>query len=124
MSFCLPPEEVIETNRRITGHLHWVTGPAELESALARPNHSWGGVLFYPTLIQRAGVLLDGLVRAHAFHTGNKRTAWVSTTAYIEAFGVVVRDLPNEEVVEFMDDVAKHVVDEAGAAAWLNQRLA
>lgn len=123
MSFCLPPEEVIETNRRITEHLHIVTGRAELEGALARPNHSWGGTLFYPTLLQRAGALLDGLVHAHAFFEGNKRTAWVSTVIYMEAFGAYLCTLSDREVEEFVVDVANHVVDPAGITDWLTSRL-
>lgn len=123
MTFCLPPAEVIETNRRITQHLHAVTGRNELEGALARPNHSWDGILFYPTLLQRAGALLDGLVHAHAFFEGNKRTSWVSTVIYMEAFGARLRDLPDHEVEGFVVDVANHAADVVDITQWLTARL-
>lgn len=124
MSFCLPPADVVATNRRITEHLHRVTGPNELEGALARPNQTWDGDLLYPTLLQRAGVLLDGLVHAHAFFEGNKRTAWVSTIIYLEAFGAFLCDLPDQVVEAFVVSVAVHETDAAGAANWLAARLA
>lgn len=123
MTFCLPPAEVIETNRRITEHLHAVTGPNELEGALARPNHSWDGNLFYPTLLQRAGVLLDGLVHAHAFFEGNKRTSWVSTIIYMEAFGARLRDLADTEVEEFVVAVANHEIGAVDITMWFTARL-
>lgn len=123
--YCLEPDDVIGTNLSIVGqHLHAVTGRSDLEGALARPLHTWGGNLLYPTLLQRAGALLHGLVHAHAFFEGNKRTAWVSTVIYMEAFGACLgTHLTDLEVADFVEGVANHSFDEAGVAMWLAGHL-
>lgn len=49
---------------------------AALESALIRPKMSAFGEEAYPTLFQKASVLLHSLVQNHPFLDGNKRTAF------------------------------------------------
>lgn len=42
-----------------------------LESAVANPSRSFGGRDLYPTLIDKAGILLWSLVQNHPFVDGN-----------------------------------------------------
>ena len=68
-------EAAILINRSLPETAHAVTNRGQLESVLARPMHSFGGQMAYPTLIERAAALLHGVAKAHAFFDGNKRTA-------------------------------------------------
>lgn len=126
MIYCLDPDEVIHINFSIVGvGLHALTGRAELESALARPLHTGFGQLLYPTVLQRAGALLHGLVHGHPFLEGNKRTAWVSSVIYLETFGVRLHQHVSDlEVADFVEAVAKRELDEGDATMWFSSRLA
>ena len=59
-----------------------------LESALHRPRAR----AYYEDadLIAQAATLLWGLVENHPFHDGNKRTAWVTAEAFLNANGLTV----------------------------------
>jgi len=58
-----------------------------LEGALARPQASFGGVERFPDVPSKAAALLHGLVMAHAFVDGNKRTAAAVALTFVEQNG-------------------------------------
>jgi hypothetical protein len=63
-------EAAILFNRSLPNTVHAVTNLDRLESALARPMHTFDGKLLFPTLIERAAVLLHGVATAHGFFDG------------------------------------------------------
>lgn len=123
MTLCLPCTDVIETNRKLTKSNHAVLDQGKLEGALGRPMHTFGGDLLYPTLLGRAGALLDALVSAHAFRDGNKRTAWLSVNIYLNAFGSHI-EVAKPEAADFVEAVALHEYDVPKIALWFSDRLA
>ena len=46
----------------------------KLRSACGRPFQTFDGSLLHPTVVSQAAALLEGIVLAHAFDDGNKRT--------------------------------------------------
>lgn len=54
-----------------------------LESALFRPQTSFGGEDLYPTVFTKAAALLHGILFNHPFVDGNKRTAIGSAAALL-----------------------------------------
>ena len=58
-----------------------------IQGALSRPMSSFGGQDAYPDFWQKAAVLLHGLASTQGFTDGNKRTAWVCTTTFLERNG-------------------------------------
>jgi death on curing protein len=62
--------------------------PDKLESALHRPRAEAFGEEFYPTLAQKAVVLLQGVVIAHPFIDGNKRAGLGCMLAFLRLNGV------------------------------------
>lgn len=46
------------------------------ESALAAPRAGFGDVEVYPTILEKAAILLERLARNHPLPDGNKRTAF------------------------------------------------
>ncbi len=89
-----------------------------LESALARPRH----LLAYgePDAAALAAAYAYGIARNHPFIDGNKRTAFVAMTLFLECNG---HDLVADDAdcVMTMLAVAAGTLDEGALAAWLRQ---
>ena len=78
-----------------------------VESAIARPQASFGGYDAYPTLFEKAAVLMQGLIKNHGFVDGNKRTGTAVTSIFIKLNGykLFVTDSQLENMaVEVADD--------------------
>lgn len=74
----LTAEQVLFLHDRLieeTGREHGVRDLGGLESALARPQAAFGGTEFYPDLMTKAAVLMDGLTRNHPFMTATNGPA-------------------------------------------------
>ena len=52
-----------------------------LESAVERPNATFGGEELYPTVFLKAAAILESIVKNHPFVDGNKRTGWLACIA-------------------------------------------
>lgn len=115
-------EAAILINRSLPNVPHMVTNRGQLESALARPMHTFGGQLFYPTLIERAAALLHGVATAHAFFEGNKRTAWLCTATYLEREGSPLQSISATEVADFVVDVVVGNINHTDTSLWLLDR--
>jgi death-on-curing protein len=68
--------EVLELHRQVmeqSGGLLGIRDLGALESALAQPRMTFGGVDLYPTLIEKASALAFSIINNHPFVDGNKR---------------------------------------------------
>ena len=66
--------EVVELHRRLlqaTGGASSIRNLGALESAVAQPKATVGGVDLYPTLIEKAAAVCLALVQGHPFVDGN-----------------------------------------------------
>ncbi|AQQ15800.1 Toxin Doc [Corynebacterium glaucum] len=124
MRFCLDPDEVVRLNRRLIGKNFNVLDRGKLEAALAAPLLTFGGQTLYPTPEERAVNLLFGVLQAHAFFDGNKRTAWVCFASYLDLEGKPLGPIPATEVADFVAALATHDLTEHEALLWLRQHLA
>lgn len=64
------------------GGSHGIRSLALLESAIARPQATFGGEELYPDLFIKGAVLMQGLILNHAFVDGNKRTGSVAMARF------------------------------------------
>ncbi len=69
------------------GGLPGVRDEGLLESAIAQPSQSFGGIELYPTLEEKAARLAFGLAKNHAFLDGNKRVATACMAAFLRLNG-------------------------------------
>lgn len=69
------------------GGSHGLRNLGLLESAVARPQSSFGGEDLYPTIFLKAGALVHSLLMNHQFVDGNKRTAMFSVMTFLELNG-------------------------------------
>lgn len=101
----LPVEIVVEHNRlelADTGEHHFVRDLGLLESALARPQNAFA--YGEEDIVVLAVALMAGVVRAHAFEQGNKRTAFAALRLFLRANG---HDTAFNDTVSWADEMVK-----------------
>jgi death-on-curing protein len=86
-----------------------------LEAASQRPQTSLYGQDAYPSLHEKAAVLLESLTRNHALVDGNKRLGWLATFAFYELNGIQL-DAPDDEAYDLVIGVSTGSVEYPAAA--------
>jgi death on curing protein len=87
----LTTEEAIYLHRELMleeGQSAVLIAPDKLESALQRPQSEAFGEEFFPTLAEKAAVLLQGIVVAHPFMDGNKRIGFAAMMTFLRVNGI------------------------------------
>jgi death-on-curing protein len=122
----LTPEQVLFLHARLiaeTGGSQGVRELGLLQSAVACPQASFGGVDLYPNLFSKAAALFDSLVRNHPFVDGNKRTGIAAATIFLRLNGRRLT-ASNAEVEAFTLAVARGETSLEAIADWLRQNSA
>lgn len=91
-----------------------------VESAIARPQASFGGYDAYPTLFDKAGVLMQGLIKNHGFVDGNKRTGTAIASIFLKLNNQKLH-VTDDQLVELAISVAEDKLDLEQIAAWLKK---
>ncbi len=73
----------------------------KLESAVLRPQSEAFGEEFFPTIAEKASVLLQGIAIAHPFLDGNKRAAAGAMLLFLELNGIPV-DVDQDDLYDFV----------------------
>ncbi len=81
-------------------------GGALLDSALALPRQTFDSRPLYPTVYDKAGVLLRSLIKNHPLVDGNKRLALATTALFLLMNGKLLLS-SSDEMVRFGLEVAK-----------------
>ncbi len=89
------------------------------DSALHAPATVFGGVEFYPDLIDKAAVLCVRLARNHPLPDGNKRVAYLALVEFLARNGIDWTPLSTEETVTTIEGVAAGEISERELADWL-----
>ncbi|MGH9086889.1 MAG: type II toxin-antitoxin system death-on-curing family toxin [Acidimicrobiales bacterium] len=77
-----------------------------LGSAAARPAASAFEEDAYPDIWLKAAALLQSLVKNHPLVDGNKRLGWLATAVFLQLNGVEATRASNDDVYDFVMDVA------------------
>jgi len=123
VKLCLPLDAVIEINYQYTNNFGKVRDEGLIISSLARPLHTFDGQELYPTVIQKASVLLDGLAQTQGFCDGNKRTAWISCVTYLGAHGLRLIAAADEYAADAVLDLVEHRIEMIDIQEWLLNHL-
>lgn len=94
------------------------------ESALAAPRAGFGDVEVYPTILEKAAILLERLARNHPLPDGNKRTAFFLTGLFLEANGLPLRSAEPDVDVPMVERIAAGQADQQEIVWWLSHRTA
>lgn len=89
-----------------------------VESAVAQPEMTFGGVELHPTLIDKAAALGFSLIANHAFIDGNKRVGLAAMDVFLRLNGHVVR-APLDEFEATILAVAAGNLDRPAFTEWL-----
>jgi death-on-curing protein len=89
------------------------------ESALHAPAMGFGGVEFYPDVIDKAAVLCARLARNHPLPDGNKRVAYLALVEFLARNQVDWAPPSVEETVATIERVAAGEISERDLADWL-----
>lgn len=84
-------------------------GPRDLPLLVSAVSRQWVGfdsALKWNTTYERSATLLFGLVRNHAFHDANKRTAFLSTAHYLLKNGFMLTK-SERELEDFTVEIAE-----------------
>ncbi len=92
------------------------------ESALAAPFAGFGGSDAYPTLLERAAVLIDHLARNHPLPDGNKRVALALTVLFLERNGRRWGEPDHDLDVATVERIASGGATSEATIAWLQDR--
>ncbi len=89
------------------------------ESALHAPGMGFGGVEFYPDVIDKAAVLCVRLARNHPLPDGNKRVAYLALVEFLARNEITWRPPSVDDTVATIEGVAAGRISEEQLASWL-----
>jgi len=94
------------------------------DSALAAPRAGWEDTELYPTLLEKAAILIERLARNHPLPDGNKRTAFLLTARFLEANDCPLQGTLPDTDVPIVERIAAGQIDHDEILTWLSQRTA
>lgn len=94
------------------------------DSALASPRAGFGDQEAYPTLIEKAAVLVEHLARNHPLPDGNKRCAFLALERFPAANGQPILDADPDTDVPMLERIAAGVAGRDEVVEWLQHRTA
>lgn len=121
----LYPHQVLYLHKRVvevSGGSPGVRDQGMLESAIYRPQASFGGADLYPDLFAKAGALGHSIIRNHPFIDGNKRTGFEAMRLMLRMNGWDVKAEEYEKFSFVMQVASDHSMDEHHIAEWLKAR--
>jgi len=117
--------EVVDLHRRLlqaTGNVSGIRDFSALESAIAQPKATFGGVDLYPAIIEKAAALAVSLVQGHPFVDGNKRVGHAAMETFLVLNGTEI-DAPVGDQERLMLDLAAGRIGRNHLIDWLRQHL-
>lgn len=102
------------------GGSHGIRDISLLESAVFRPQTTFGGEEMYESIFDKAAALVQSIIMNHAFLDGNKRTGMVSGIIFLEInrYSLVVSQ---KELVKTAIRIAKKEMGIVEIAGWLKK---
>lgn len=118
-------QEVLEIHKVLIQELGGSQGVRDengLKSALERPFSGFGETEFYPNPEEKAGAILESIVKNHPFIDGNKRTGYVLMRLVLMNFGKDIK-ASQDEKYDFVIAVASGQLDFQQITTWIKQRV-
>ena len=99
-------DDVVELAAALLGDPAPIRDLGLLGSAVARPQTTLFGQDAYPDLWSKAAALLQSIMNNHALIDGNKRLGWLATAVFLEINGREISRADNNDVYEFVLNIA------------------
>ena len=117
--------EVVELHRRVLqagGGAPGIRDLGALDSAVAQPKATFGGVDLYPTVVEKATALCFSLVQNHPFVDGNKRVGHAAMETFLVLNGTEIAAAVDDQE-RLMLDLAAGRIDRVHLTDWLRHHL-
>ena len=114
-------DEAIAINEKLVKIFGGSSGVRDLvllQSALARPQATFGEMDLYPDIFTKATALIQSIILNHPFLDGNKRTAITCCTRFLNRNGYVFK-LPVEDTVDFVIDISSKSISFEEIIDWI-----
>ncbi len=92
------------------------------DSALAVPRAAFGDHEAFPTLIEKAAILVERLARNHPLPDGNKRCAFLALELFLGTNGRPILDADPDTDVPMMERIAAGEASQDEITTWIEQR--
>lgn len=92
------------------------------ESAIHAPFVAFGGFEAYPSVFEQAAALIEHLGQNHPLPDGNKRTAFLTMTRFLDANGYTWGDLDVETDAGTVERIAARDIPHEDVVAWIQAR--
>ena len=115
----LTREEIITINKFLAlkyGFKHVVIKPGILDLCVESPMRVVFGYEVYPNKIEKGAALMRELNKQHVFLAGNKRTAYLAATTFLELNGY---HLSPKNIVDVSVKTASYVLDTPEIFNWM-----
>lgn len=89
-----------------------------IESAVGRPQASFGGDDLYETIFDKAAAFMHSLLKNHAFVDGNKRTSLACVGIFLKINGYDLENMGKDEL-KFAMEVENETLSLEDIAQWL-----
>lgn len=100
------------------GGIYGIRDKGLLESAVARPQASFGGKDLYKGIYSKASALFHSLLLNHPFLDGNKRTAFIAADLFLQENGFIIT-ADDDECERIILDVINKIRNDKDLAEWL-----
>jgi death-on-curing protein len=105
-----------------SGGSQGVRSRGRIESVIASMRQEVFSEELYPTIFEKAAVLLRGIVADHPFIDGNKRTGTMSALIFLNLNGYDTSALSDKELEDFAVRAAVERLEIPVIAAWLKSK--
>jgi death-on-curing protein len=119
----LYPKQILYLHQEIMERSEGSAGVRDqglLESAVYRPQASFGGEDLYPDLFSKAAVLGHSIIKNHPFVDGNKRTGFETMRLMLRLNGYDIQASLNSKFT-FVMAIAEGKLKEQAIADWLKR---
>jgi death on curing protein len=117
--YCRIAAEVLGTTPEQVARLPRI---ALADSALATPKAGFGDQDAYPSLVEKAAVLVEHLARNHPLPDGNKRCAFLALERFLAANGLSIQGADSDTDVPMVERIAAGEATPNEIVAWLEER--
>ena len=118
----LYPKQVLYLHKQIvaaSGGSEGLRDKGLMESAVYRPQASFGGHDFYPDLFTKVAALGHSLINNHPFIDGNKRIGYEAMRLMLRLNGYDIGRVSIDKRYDFVMAIATKEMNEQGIADWL-----
>lgn len=119
----LTAEQVLFIHSRLideTGGIHGIRDLGLLQSAVSRPQVTFGGKELYRDFFHKAAALMESIIKNHPFVDGNKRTAITSASIFLLRNGYSL-ETSQKEFEQFTIKMATGKISFDDAVKWFKE---